>query len=893
MDTRHSKLNVASGIHTPISYIYANEAARIAATGFTIEDGYKFCYVVSTELVYCLSNYAGPTWVVIFNTSSTSEFYDMDFRIFDNSDNTKKIAFEASTITTGTTRTITVPDANVDLGNLTNANISASAIIDLTKLQTVTTDRLIGRDTAGTGTLEQISLNSTLEFNGSNQIQRAALTGDVTATAGSNTTTIANNAVTLGKIQQIATDSLLGRDTAGTGNVQSILLNSTLSMDGSGNLQRSAITGDVSISAGSNSSTVTDLTIASEVQGSVIYYNGTNWVQLSPGTSGQVLQTQGAAANPIWATVSAGGNTFLDSLFRIQDNGDNTKQIAFEASGIATATTRTITVPNSNVDLGALVNANIASGAAINLSKLESIATSTLVGNPTGGGAVPSLITLNSTLSFTGTTLQRAALTGDVTATAGSNATTIANDAVTTAKILNNNVTFAKFQQITTDRLLGRDTAATGNVEEISLDSTLVFSGTSSIGRSAISGDITIAAGSNTASISSNIITNADINTSAGINLSKLETIAASTLVGNPTGLSAVATPITINSTLEFSAGVIRRAAISGDVTIAAGSNTATVTDLTISGETNGDMLYYNGTNWVRGSNVTVTNNDLTLVNNASPVAPSAGCKLYSNTLGNRVMPWVYADGYNYPLQGAIFKQPICYIMAAGSNISGVGSSTSALGTASATGMGVASTNIFTRMRKVTFNSSAAAGSFSALRNNVFLCLGGNGSGNGGFYFHTRFAAADPAAVSGVRQFVGLRNSTAAPTNVEPDTITNCVGLAQLSTDSTQYYIVYGGSAAQTEIATGIPIYNGTPNQVNGVPIELSIYSKPGENSIFYYEVINMSNNTSVTGTLSGTPGTTTPASSTTLTWHLWRCNNATALQCNVAISTIYLDANL
>jgi hypothetical protein len=41
----------------------------------------------------------------------------------------------------------------------------------------------------------------------------------------------------------------------------------------------------------------------------------------------------------------------LASLFRIKDSSDTSKQVAFSASGITTATTRTITVPDSNTTL--------------------------------------------------------------------------------------------------------------------------------------------------------------------------------------------------------------------------------------------------------------------------------------------------------------------------------------------------------------------------------------------------------------------------------------------------------------------------------------------------------------------------------------------------------------
>ena len=37
-----------------------------------------------------------------------------------------------------------------------------------------------------------------------------------------------------------------------------------------------------------------------QAQGDVLYFNGTNWVRLPAGVSGQILRTFGAAANPAW-----------------------------------------------------------------------------------------------------------------------------------------------------------------------------------------------------------------------------------------------------------------------------------------------------------------------------------------------------------------------------------------------------------------------------------------------------------------------------------------------------------------------------------------------------------------------------------------------------------------
>lgn len=62
--------------------------------------------------------------------------------------------------------------------------------------------------------------------------------------------------------------------------------------------------GDITVSG---SGAVWVIAIAGQVQGSVMYFDGSGWATLAPGVSGQVLKTNGAGANPEWATVTGGG----------------------------------------------------------------------------------------------------------------------------------------------------------------------------------------------------------------------------------------------------------------------------------------------------------------------------------------------------------------------------------------------------------------------------------------------------------------------------------------------------------------------------------------------------------------------------------------------------------
>lgn len=81
--------------------------------------------------------------------------------------------------------------------------------------------------------------------------------------------------------------------------------------------------------------TTANRTSSTPLDGELFYDTDEKNLYLGDGTTtgGKKVQTGGAVA---------------DNLFRIQDNTDATKQIAFEASGITTGTTRTFTVPNAS-----------------------------------------------------------------------------------------------------------------------------------------------------------------------------------------------------------------------------------------------------------------------------------------------------------------------------------------------------------------------------------------------------------------------------------------------------------------------------------------------------------------------------------------------------------------
>lgn len=116
--------------------------------------------------------------------------------------------------------------STIGWGTIATAGIANDAVT-FAKTQNIATDRLVGRDTAATGDMEELTVTGGVEFSGAGGIQRSALTGDVTASAGSNATTIANDAVTYAKLQNVAGFSVPGKATTGSGDAADITATAT------------------------------------------------------------------------------------------------------------------------------------------------------------------------------------------------------------------------------------------------------------------------------------------------------------------------------------------------------------------------------------------------------------------------------------------------------------------------------------------------------------------------------------------------------------------------------------------------------------------------------------------------------------------------------------------
>lgn len=259
-----------------------------------------------------------------------------------------------------------------------------------------------------------------------------------------------------------------------------------------------------------------------------------------------------------------------------------------------------------------------------------------------GSGTVTSVAATNGTIIVSGTptvapTIARAAISGDVTIAAASNVATVTAINGTTVPAT---PTTGQVLTATGGTSATWQTPSTGGtVTSVSnSDGTVVVTGTPTVApvvsRAAISGDVTIAAASNTATVTKingtsvpATPTTGQVLTATGGTSATWQTPATG---GTVTSVSNSDGTIVVTGTATI-APVVSRAAITGDVSVAAASNAATVTGIqghavSSTAPTNLQVLQYQtgSTSYVpttlSGGAVSLTAGDASIAVSPSPI---------------------------------------------------------------------------------------------------------------------------------------------------------------------------------------------------------------------------------------------------------------------------------
>lgn len=287
-------------------------------------------YFKSDDKLYKLTSAGVETEV----GSGGGSFDDSTFSIYDNGDATKVINFQASPISTGTTRTITMANANVDLADVANATSSN------------TVDTVVKRDGSGNFSAGSItaslsgnastatSLQTARNINGTSFNGTADIT--VTAAAGTLTGTTLNASVVSSSLTSVGTigtgvwqGTAVGSQYGGTG--QNFSASTGLVKVASGTMSAAAlVNADVDASAAIAYSKLAALTASR-----VLVSDGSGFVSVSSVTTASLPRTFDANITYSSGTPTVTNEYGGDWISSITDNG--TGQPTLNISGFTTA----------------------------------------------------------------------------------------------------------------------------------------------------------------------------------------------------------------------------------------------------------------------------------------------------------------------------------------------------------------------------------------------------------------------------------------------------------------------------------------------------------------------------------------------------------------------------
>ena len=338
-----------------------------------------------------------------------------------------------------------VTSAMITDGTIVNGDISASAGIAHSKLADLTSARILVGSGSNVPTEVAVSGDVAIDNTGAVTIQASAV----------ETSMLADNAVTLAKMDGLSRGSIIHGDASGDpAALAKGSANTVLSSDGTDVSYTQVATGMIADNA------VTLDKLAGIARGKIIVGDASGDPSLlGAGSDGKILVAD-ANGDPSWTTLS-GDATLSAGALTISAGAVEESMIADDA--VTADKLSSNSVVNASVQDGAIKADKLDIDGSTDINADLADADLIIVDDGASGTNRKSALSRVPTYIFS-------KVSTDATV-ASNGALTIANDAVTTAKIADSAITLAKLADVASDRILGNPNASSGVVEEITCTS--------------------------------------------------------------------------------------------------------------------------------------------------------------------------------------------------------------------------------------------------------------------------------------------------------------------------------------------------------------------------------------------------------------------------------------
>jgi hypothetical protein len=307
-------------------------------------------------------------------------------------------------------------------------------------------------------------------------------------------------------------------------------------------------------------------------------------------------------------------------------------------------------------------------------------------------------------------------------------------------------------------------------------------------------------------------------------------------------------------------------------------------------GGASGEIQWNNAGAFAGAADVEIEGGQLRLPAIATPAAPAAGgLKLFGRSVAGRIMPaFVGPSGLDSALQPFFGRNKVRWWTATGGGGADSQQGLAMTGTGTATAVTVAGTNFRTRMSwREWLVSTASTSAVVGLRGgqNLFT-VGADIAQAGGFHAAWIWSPATGVANGSHRAFVGLRNATGAPTDVNPSTLTDILGMGYDSADAHVQFLHNNGSGAAVKIDLGAAFPKPTADRAKVYRIEM--FSPPGTVQSLHYQVVDMETGASATGLVT----TELPGTSAFLNPYAYMSVGGVSAVVGMAVSLIYVETD-